>query len=375
VSRVTVDLRVRRDSFLLEAAFAAEGPWIGVVGPSGAGKSTLLEAVAGLIPSAGDLTVDGTVLQDRAGLTDLPARERRVGFVFQGEALFPHLSVAGNLGFGMPDPTRTGPGGFFDEVVRVLDLGDLLHRGPLTLSGGQRRRVALGRALLREPRLLLLDEPLTGLDPALRTRVLDYLARCRSRFEVPALLVSHQLEDVLGLCDDLVVIEGGVVTARTRPSELTMGEGRALLAHLIGFENVLEVTVTAVDLPGATVRAEGPGDFEVVLPSAVTRTGERLRFGVRAEEILLAANHPGPTSARNTLPGRIRSIVPRGQLMLVEVDCGLPILSKITRSAAEELALKPGDPVWVLFKTHACHYLDPPTGGVPPPAADPVQSG
>jgi molybdate transport system ATP-binding protein len=367
VSRIEVDLRLRRDRFALEAAFTTDGPWLGVVGPSGAGKSTLLEAIAGLVPSEGRISVDAHLLQDGAAGLARPARERRTGFVFQGEALFPHLSVTGNLNFGMPDPLQIGPGSRFREVVEVLDLDDCLDRYPPFLSGGQRRRVALGRALLRAPRMLLLDEPLTGLDPALRTRVLDYLARCKARFDLPTLLVSHHLEDVLNLADDLLVLESGSVSAQIRPAGLSTGSERQLLAGLLGFENIVTGRIASVDPDGGTVLAETDGGARFVLPFTPLEPGAPVRFGVRAEDILLAARHPGPTSARNTLAGRIVGLVPRGPLVLVEVDCGVPLVAKVTRAAVVELGLKTGDVVWALFKTYACHYLDQPTGGVPAP--------
>jgi molybdate transport system ATP-binding protein len=363
MSRIEVDLRVRRDRFVLEAAFASGGPWLGVVGPSGAGKSTLLEAIAGLIPSSGRVEVDGTLLQDGAAGLAMPAQERRTGFVFQGEALFPHLTVTGNLNFGMPDPLQVGAGSRFKEVVEVLDLEGYLDRYPPFLSGGQRRRVAVGRALLRGPRLLLLDEPLTGLDPALRTRVLDYLARCKARFDLPALLVSHHLEDVLSLADDLLVLEGGSVSARSRPNELSAGSERRLLATLLGFENIVDGVVAAVDPVGGPVQAEAAGGMRCTLPYEPLEPGDTLRFGLRAEDILLAARHPGPMSARNILTGRILALVPRGPLALVEVDCGIPLVAKVTAAAVSELGLKIGETVWVVFKTYACHYLDPPPGG------------
>jgi molybdate transport system ATP-binding protein len=367
VSRIEVDLRLRRDRFALEAAFTTDGPWLGVVGPSGAGKSTLLEAIAGLVPSEGRISVDAHLLQDGAAGLARPARERRTGFVFQGEALFPHLSVTGNLNFGMPDPLQIGPGSRFREVVEVLDLDDCLDRYPPFLSGGQRRRVALGRALLRAPRMLLLDEPLTGLDPALRTRVLDYLARCKARFDLPTLLVSHHLEDVLNLADDLLVLESGSVSAQIRPVGLSTVSERQLLAGLLGFENIVTGRIASVDPDGGTVLAETDGGARFVLPFTPLEPGAPVRFGVRAEDILLAARHPGPTSARNTLAGRIVGLVPRGPLVLVEVDCGVPLVAKVTRAAVVELGLKTGDVVWAVFKTYACHYLDQPTGGVPAP--------
>jgi len=359
MSDLHLDLKAFRCGFTLEVAIESDGPWVGVVGPSGAGKSTLLDAVAGLVPSIGTVRIGSKVLQDTTHGISLPVRERRCGYVFQGEALFPHLTVAVNLAFGMRDRGQIAAQERFTEVVEVLDLGTLLDRRPPILSGGERQRVALARALLSEPVVLLFDEPLTGLDPALRERVLDYLARARARFAHPTLFVSHRLEDVLALSDHVVVLEQGRVAAAGDARTLLTGAHRSALSRLIGFENVFEVEVTGIDADAGTVREKSAGLFQVVLPPGRVSTGDRVRVGVRAEDVLLAAEHPGRTSARNLIPGTLVSLTPRGGLTLVEVDCGIPLVAKVTPAAVSDLGLAPGGKVWCLFKAHSCHYLEP----------------
>ena len=359
MSRIQLDLKAFRAGFSLETEFATDGPWVGVVGPSGAGKSTLLDAVAGLVPSVGRIQVGDMVIQDTAEDLSLPVRQRRTGYVFQGEALFPHMTAKVNLSFGMTEREGSEGRRRFKEVVDVLDLGSVLEKNPTGLSGGERRRVALGRALLREPSILLLDEPLTGLDPGLRERVMDYLARTRENFATPALLVSHRLEDVLSMTDHVIVLENGCVAAGGTPHDLLAGSHRTALARLIGFENVFEADVLQVDPVGGTVLARIVGGPEVALPPGRVEAGSKVRVGLRAEDIILAVDHPGRTSARNLCRGTIRALTPRGATTLAEIDCGVPVVSRITPASATDLGLQPGSEVWFLFKVHSCHYLDP----------------
>ena len=218
---VVEGLSLRRGGFALrvESVRAEPGSVTGVFGPSGAGKTTLLEAVAGLVPvEAGSIALGGRTLCRPARGVSLPPRERRVGYVPQDGALFPHLDVRGNLLFGarraVPVPDR------WDDVVRVLELGALVGRAVGTLSGGEARRVALGRALLAGPEALLLDEPLAGLDASRRARILRHLDAVRAEFSLPMLFISHDAAEVASLCGRVVVLDAGAVVAQGRPAEV-----------------------------------------------------------------------------------------------------------------------------------------------------------
>lgn len=184
--------------FTLDVSFVTTGASTALYGPSGAGKTTILELIAGLRqPSSGEIFLDGEPLVRR------PARQRHVGYVTQDDTLFPHLSVRNNVLYGATDS--------LDRVASVLEITHLLDRGIRHLSGGERKRVALARALVSAPRILLLDEPLTGVDTELRRRVLDYLVRVREEFPIPIVYVTHEIEEAMTLCDEVVRIDRGRV--------------------------------------------------------------------------------------------------------------------------------------------------------------------
>jgi molybdate transport system ATP-binding protein len=191
--------------FAIDVTFELSARTTALVGPSGAGKTTILELIAGLRkPQRGRIELHGRVVCDDGVF--VPARARRVGYVPQDDALFPHLSVRQNVLYGARERN--------DDVISVLELGPLLERSVKQLSGGERKRVSLARALLTRPEVLLLDEPLSGVDAALRDRVLEYLVRVRDEFAVPTVYVTHQMEEVQALCEELVLLERGQVVAQ-----------------------------------------------------------------------------------------------------------------------------------------------------------------
>ncbi len=207
--------------FTLEIDAVLDGPVTAIFGASGAGKTSLLELIAGLRrPSVGAVRIDGVELTDVAGDVWVPPEWRAIGYVPQEGALFPHLSVRKNLLYGH-DSIRSRPAGLnFEHVTDVLEITALTDRAIGTLSGGEKQRVALGRALLAAPRLLLLDEPLAGLDAPLRERLIPYLARVRDEFAIPMIYVTHSPDEVVALCDAVLVLTSGRVTARGRPADL-----------------------------------------------------------------------------------------------------------------------------------------------------------
>ncbi len=246
-ARVEVRVRAALPGFVLDATWEASDPVVALFGPSGAGKSLTLQCLAGLVrPDAGRIAVDGRVFFDSDAGVDVPPQARRLGYVFQGYALFPHLSVADNVGFGLVHWNRGHRRRRVAEVLERLELGALAARRPRELSGGQQQRVALGRALAVDPALLLLDEPLSALDGPLRRAVRAELGRIVRDWGTPAVLVTHDLAEAFELADRIVVYDGGRIIQSAPKSEVLWSPASAQVARLMGVRNILT---------GATVKA------------------------------------------------------------------------------------------------------------------------
>jgi molybdate transport system ATP-binding protein len=349
-----LDLSVRRrlGAFRLDVALSSGAGVTALFGPSGSGKSTLVAMVAGLArPDAGRIVVDGRVLFDSQAGIDLPPEARRLGCVFQEARLFPHLAVRGNLLFGwhrLPAPERRVD---FDAVVEVLGIGHLLERRPAALSGGEKQRVAIGRALLAAPRILLMDEPLAALDAARKAELLPFIADLGRRFAIPVLYVSHAMDEVLRLADTLVLMEDGRAAAFGPVEDLL---ARADLAHLTGLGEAGAVVRATVerhdDAHGITALSFAGGTLLVGrldLPP-----GASVRLRVRARDVALAIEPPGRISVRNVLEGRVVSVTAgAGHVADVMLDCGGTLIwSQITALAQSQLRLAPGMRAYALVK-------------------------
>jgi molybdate transport system ATP-binding protein len=323
-------LGVRRSAgFELQVELRCQTEALGVVGPSGSGKSTFLDALSG-VESGGRVILDGV---DCSGI---PLEHREIGYVTQDALLFPHLSVLGNL---LYSPRALDP----LPVARALGIETLLDRMPRHLSGGERRRAALARAILARPRLLLLDEPFGGLDESRRREAMGLLGRVRQLFHVPMVLVSHLADEVIGLTDWTVRLEAGrFVASGPSASVLRTRETR--------IDNAFTGTVTG---PGR-VRV-GALELSVLLPEGVE--GE-VQLAVYAHDILLASEAPRGISARNVFPVRIRSVTPAGDAALVELEePALRVL--LTGEATESLDIHPGASKIAILKATSIAYLGP----------------
>lgn len=342
--------RKRRGEFVLDCDFTVPGGGLGVFGPSGSGKSTLLECLAGLLrPDEGEIRLDGEVLFGKG--VDVPPERRGIALVFQDGALFPHLTVRQNLLYGA---RRQGPEAVgFDDAVSLLDLGGLLDRKTPGLSGGEARRVALGRALLSRPRMLVLDEPLTGLDEALRRRILPLLLEVRDRLRLPTLFVSHVLAEVLALSDRILVLEKGRQAALGATREVLHDPALFPVAEATGLENVMTVDLSAHE-PADGVSLGTWAGQPVVLP---LQEGARVRVALRASDIALT-RHVEASSARNRWPARVASVTQAPSRVLVELDLsGETLLAELTRRAVTELALQPGSEVTAVVKATSFRVL------------------
>jgi molybdate transport system ATP-binding protein len=342
--------RLRRSGFTLDAAFEAPGSGItALFGPSGSGKTTVLRCLAGLERAEGELTVAGEAWQ--SGDRFLAPHRRAVGYVFQEANLFPHRSVAGNLRYGRDRSGRSGPG--WDEVVALLGLAPLLDRRPHQLSGGQRQRVALGRALLAGPRLLLLDEPLAALDRASRAEILPYLERLRDELGLPAVYVSHSLEEVSRLADRLVLLHDGAVLGSGPLAELATRLDLPL-ARAEDAEAVIAAQVAGHDDSyGLTYLTFAGGRLAV--PRRDLVPGTAVRVGVHARDISLTLDPPGRTSILNVVAATVTELAADGEAgVLVRLDAGgVPLLARITRKSRDQLGLEPGAAVYAQVKSLA----------------------
>ncbi|HVC59872.1 MAG TPA: molybdenum ABC transporter ATP-binding protein [Acetobacteraceae bacterium] len=355
---LAIRLRHGFPSTRLEIDFAVPSPGVTVLfGPSGAGKSTTIAVAAGLLrPDACRVEVDGQVLADTDSGVWLPPERRRVGLVFQDARLFPHMSVATNLRFGM----RRAPAGpvRFDEVVELLGVRALLTRRPHTLSGGERQRVAIGRALLAQPRLLLMDEPLASLDAARKAEILPYLARLKTALRLPVIYVTHALDEASRLADSMVLIEAGrVLGCGTLPEIAARAD--LPLAQRDDAGALLLCQVAEHDPGRELTRLEGGGaSFWVPLMDAKLRSECRIR--IPAREVILASRPPDAISLHNVVPGTVRRIVAQAARRSVVVEIALPsgaLLARVTPDAIIRLGLSPGGPVLALIKSTSIEVL------------------
>ncbi len=348
-----VAVRQQRGTFLLDASFIAPTPGvIALFGRSGCGKTTLVNLIAGLLDAQrGLIRVEGETWLDSTTGVKLAAEKRRAGDVFQDARLFPHFDVRGNLNYGArraPAGARTA--GTFDDIVALLGLESLLERRPGKLSGGERQRVALVRALLAQPRLLLLDEPLSSLDAARREEVLPYLERLRDACAIPMVFVSHQFDEVLRLATHVVVLDNGRVVAAGDTAAVSLAPSLRAIVGPDALGAVVDGIVTRRDAWEDVVDVTiGSGLLRI--NSSGVQKGERLRVHLLARDIILAINEPSGLSVRNQLRGTVVQITRDEDSDLVEVDIGgATILARITRSATTALGLSAGTPVWALVK-------------------------
>jgi molybdate transport system ATP-binding protein len=290
-----------------------------------------------------------------------------VGYVFQDVALFPHLDVAANVAYGLAAFSAEERNLQGLRVLESLGIASLRNRRPAQLSGGEKQRVALARALVTRPRLLLLDEPLAALDLPVRMKIADDLRRSIQDLPIPVLYVTHNRDEVFMLGEKLLVIERGQLIAQGTPHEVLSAPRGETVAQLAGFENIFDAEVTSIHqdrgtMTCAVVDSAGTphptSSVELETPLVRAQVGSKLRVGISAGDILLAASAPVGLSARNILPGRLLSLSKRDSIVIARVDCGVELFVHLTLGARDALGLAPGRQVWVIVKTHSCHLLD-----------------
>lgn len=347
-----VEVERKLGTFELHASFEAGAGITALFGRSGSGKTSLINSIAGLLrPDRGVVEVDGQVLFDSSRGIDIPVARRRIGYVFQDGRLFGHLSVRQNLLYGWRFTSEKARYVGLDRVVELLGIGQLLERRPGALSGGEKQRVAIGRALLASPRVLLMDEPLASLDAQRKSEILQYIERLRDEMNIPILYVSHVIEEVVRLAHTVVLMSDGGVRAVGKSDEIM---GRLDLRPQTGrYEAgaVIETRIAAYDEKYALTSLRFPGG-DLLVPNVGGRSGESVRVRIRARDVSLALHVPQGLSVLNVLRARVREIsLDAGPIAEVSLDVGgATLLARVSRRSADQLALRPGLEVYALIK-------------------------
>ena len=345
---VDVVLRHRFGAFALDAQFTASGGVTALFGPSGSGKTSVVSAIAGLLrPQQGRIVLGGRVLADTATGVFVPPEARRVAVVFQDARLFPHMSVHDNLLFGWRRASAKADAQTIAHVIDLLGLGGVLPRSPQRLSGGEKSRVALGRALLASPQMLLLDEPLASLDAARRSEILPYLEKLARESKLPMLYVSHAVEEVARLADEIVVLKDGRVTAQGAAFDLLTDVDA--IAGVPPLGAVFEARL-AGQREGLSLLAFDGGELAVKKLSQ--EIGTRLRVRLRAEDIMLAREEPHAISANNVLSCVVRAVRRHGDEADVQLMCGATrLVARITEASRQRLGLETGIAAFAIVKS------------------------
>jgi molybdate transport system ATP-binding protein len=346
-----VDIKKDFGRFSLDMDFAFRGERVGIFGPSGSGKSSLVGLISGLKkPERGSIILDGNVLFDSGQSIDMPSEHRRIGMVFQRPYLFPHLNVKGNLLYGFKRCKFEDRRITLESVLDVLQLTHLLERGIKNLSGGEQQRVAIGRAVLSNPRLLIMDEPLSGLDDRIKFQIIPFLNRVCEAFNIPYLFISHSLLEMKVMADQVLVLSEGRVIEQTTTENLArdcMGENE------IGYINLIRV-IGSRRLNG--LYAYKWGKQELLISSGNDQ--EEGLFELSSREIILFKRHPEAISARNLLQCRVTDIFESGRRIGVEMDCcGERLIAEVVREAASELSITKGGEIYAAIKASAFRRL------------------
>ncbi|WP_187428907.1 Vitamin B12 import ATP-binding protein BtuD [Roseobacter fucihabitans] len=347
---LSVSLNHRFEGFDIDVAFEAPPGITVLFGRSGAGKSTIINAVAGLLkPDQGRVAAGEWELFDTARNHWLPPHKRRLGYIFQDARLFPHLSVRQNLNYGRWFAPKSTPRGDMDRIVEMLGIGALLNRRPGDLSGGEKQRVAIGRALLASPGIILADEPLAALDAQRKAEILPYFERMRDEVKVPILYVSHAAAEVARIATTVVALEAGRIARQGRAADV-LSDPAVTPIGVRSAGAMLEARVKEHHADGlSTLETEGS---MLLLPRVDQPPGTALRIWIEAQDVMLATQRPQGISALNILEVDVREVrMGSGPGAIVQLSLGAAlILARVTRRSAQALDLQPGRRVFAVIK-------------------------
>lgn len=337
----------------------------GIFGLSGSGKTTLMHIISGLIkPKSGKIVFNNRVLFDSSDGTFVREQKRNIGVVFQDYKLFPHLTIKQNLNYSKPYLRKRFRGISSKKVIALLQLERLLDKKPAELSGGEQQRVAIGRALMSQPELLLMDEPFSNLDRQRRKQIISYLIQINQEFNIPMLVISHDLDDLLKLSSNLIVVDKGTVPKQGSYFEISQS---GLVPHLIEpkhfvntFELIHKKWDSEIDLNYFT-SADATSDPLLITNSSIFSTalnqGKKVRFCIYPDDIALSIERLSSTSIQNQIYGEVTNIYEIGSSHYVSVFCGVPFVAELTKGSIKAMNLGVGSKVYCLIKAKAIEVL------------------
>jgi molybdate transport system ATP-binding protein len=353
-----------RSSFVLDVAIEIPPGITIVFGPSGAGKSTLLDCIAGLLkPDGGRIEISGEVLLDVERRINVPPTKRKIAYVFQTLALFPHMTVEQNVAYGLAHMPSAEQASRVKAMLEAFRVDQLAKRKAGEISGGEQQRVALARSLATSPRVLLLDEPLTALDEGLKKSIMEDLRRWNAAQNIPILYVTHSRAEVDALGERIIALDQGKIISTGTPHDVLDAPRRSSLAQASGFENLFSGVVTELREADGVMRVQlVRGACELEAPLGYVAVGTAVRLAIRAGDILLATEHPDGLSARNIIAGKIISLERRGTMFVAQVvadaDGSVIFTVHLTLGAKRVLELEVNRPAWLVIKTHSCQVLE-----------------
>ena len=353
---LSIDIKLKRKDFLLEVNTQISDGITGLFGPSGHGKTTLLNTIAGIVkPDSGYININGTPVFNSVGKINEKVQLRKVGYVFQDMRLFPHLSVEKNLKYGW---SKKESDFSFTDVIKTFKIEHLLNKKPEACSGGEKQRIAIGRAILSGSQILLMDEPFSAVDIQLRKEIIPFLNIVYQKFNIPILIVSHDLPDLLSLTENLLLLKDGKLLAHDKFHNLILDEKNLDVMHESGWFNILHLNVFA-HLPGKDMILlnNGKNNLQIQVLSESFKSkievGKEVKVLIKPENIALATKPVTNISLRNQIPGIIKKVFVKNGLAFCIVDVGENIIVEVTEASQKNMNLNTGERVYCLFKSAA----------------------